>query len=55
MDEIKIYSLDEVTKILKVTRRTLYNYLKAGKLKGVKMGKEWRIRHDDLDRFTKGE
>lgn len=52
MAEIKVYSLDEVQDILKVTRRTLYNYIKAGKLKAVKIGKYWRVSHDALQEFV---
>ena len=55
MQEIKVYTLDEVQDILKVTQRTVYNYIKQGKLKAVKMGKYWRIRHEDLDAFLTGK
>ncbi len=40
---IKVYTLNEVAEILKVTRRTLYNYIKEGKLQAVKIGKSWRV------------
>ena len=55
MQEIVVYSLDEVRAILKVTQRTIYTYIKQGKLKAVKMGKYWRIRHEDLDAFLTGK
>ena len=32
MQEIVVYSLDEVRAILKVTQRTIYTYIKQGKL-----------------------
>ena len=35
------YSVDQVTTILKVTRRTVYNYLKCGELEAYKEGREW--------------
>ena len=54
LQEIKVYDLLEVQDILKVTRRTLYSYIKDGKLKAVKMGRVWRIRHEDLDEFMTG-
>ena len=54
MQEIKVYTLAEVQDILKVTQRTVYNYIKTGKLKAVKMGKYWRVRHEDLDAFLTG-
>ena len=54
MQEIKVYTLREVEDILKVTQRTVYNYINSGKLKAVKMGKYWRVRHEDLDAFLHG-
>ena len=51
MDEIRVYTLDEVADILKVTKRTLYNYVKAGKLPAVKMGKYWRVTSEGLQAF----
>ncbi len=53
MAEIKVYTLEEVQAILKVTRRTIYNYIKEGKLKAVKMGKYWRVSHEALQEFVK--
>ncbi len=53
MNEIKIYTLEEVKGILKVTQRTLYNYIKEGHLKATKIGNTWRVTHEELDRFTK--
>lgn len=51
MKEIKVYTLDEIADILKVTKRTLYNYVKADKLHAVKMGKYWRVPEDSLQAF----
>lgn len=42
MAEVKFYKLEEVEQILQLTRRTLYNYIKSGKLKAVKVGRDWR-------------
>jgi excisionase family DNA binding protein len=51
MADIKVYTLDEVADIMQVTKRTLYNYIKAGTLKAVKMGKYWRVSEDNLQAF----
>ena len=51
MADIKVYTLDEVAEILKVTKRTLYNYVKAGKLPAVKMGKYRRVSEESLQAF----
>lgn len=52
MNEIKVYTLDEVAEILKVSRRTLYAYVKDGKLPAVKMGKYWRVSQENLLAFV---
>lgn len=55
MDEIrKVYTLEELVDLLHVTRRTLYTYIKEGKLKAVKIGKYWRVREDQLRDFLSG-
>lgn len=51
MADIKVYTLDEVADIMKVTKRTLYNYIKAGTLHAVKMGKYWRVSEESLQAF----
>lgn len=50
-ETMKVYTLEELVDILKVTRRTLYNYIKSGSLKAVKMGKYWRVTQKQLDAF----
>ena len=52
MSEIKVYTLEEVAEILKVSRRTLYTYVKEGKLPAVKMGKYWRVSQESLQAFV---
>lgn len=51
MEELKVYSLKEVEKILKVTQRTLYTYIQNGQLKATKIGKYWRVKHADMAEF----
>lgn len=48
---IKVYSINEVCDILQITRRTVYTYIKEGKLKAVKIGKYWRISEENLKEF----
>lgn len=48
MDELKVYTLGEVSKMLQLTRRTLYNYILSGQLKATKIGKFYRVQHKDL-------
>lgn len=48
---VKTYTLDEVAQILQLTRRTLYSYVKNGKLKAVKIGRGWRVTETALQEF----
>ena len=53
MTEEKIYTTDDLVEVLKVGRRTLYNYIKAGQLKGFKIGQHWRFTETEIQRFLK--
>lgn len=55
MLDIKIYSMKEVGKILGVTERTLYNYIKNNKIKVQKIGGRWIITEENLKKFIKAE
>jgi excisionase family DNA binding protein len=48
---LKLYTIEEISEILKVTTRTVYNYIKSGSLKALKMGKYWRVTEADLIEF----
>ncbi len=50
-DTIKTYTLAEVAEILKVTRRTVYNYVKGGRLTATKIGAQWRVTEQALKDF----
>lgn len=51
MADLKIYSIDEVKDLLRVTRRTVYSYIKDGKLHATKIGKYWRVTEKNLEDF----
>ena len=51
MSEIIVYKPKEVAEILKVSERTIVNYLKSKELPGTKIGGLWRIRKQDLELF----
>lgn len=48
---LQLYTVEEIANILKVTQRTIYNFIKCGDLKAIKVGKYWRVKHDDLEQF----
>lgn len=53
--ETGIVDMDGAISYLKTTRPTFYRWLRSGKLKGMKVGRQWRFYKDELDRFLKGE
>lgn len=53
--DLKLYSLQEVSKILGVTHRTAWNYVKDGKIKAVKIGGAWKVTEENLRKFINGE
>lgn len=53
--DLKLYSLQELAKLLEVSERTIHNYVKAGKIKGVKIGGKWKFTEESLKKFINGE
>ena len=45
----------EVAEKLRVSEQTVLRWLRNGKLKGVKVGKLWRVREEDLQELIKEE
>lgn len=53
MSDIKLYTPKEVAEILKLNRKTIYNYIESGRLKTVQFGREHRITEEELQRLVK--
>ena len=53
--EDDIVSMEQAIDLLKTTRPTFYRWLRSGKIKGMKVGRQWRFYRSDIDRFMKGE
>ena len=52
MDKQKeFYLVEELAKKLRVSNMTIYRYIKAGKLKAYKIGKEFRIKKKEFNNF----
>jgi len=49
--EKNYYNVGELVEILKVSSFTIREYLKAGKLKGRKIAKQWLISEEELNEF----
>lgn len=53
MIDQKMYTLQEVADILRVSRQTIYNYIRSGRLICTKYGKEYRLTEQQLKEFLR--
>ncbi len=53
--ELVLYTLEEVAELLGLTHRTVWQYVKDGKLKAVMIGNKWRVSKENYSRFINGE
>ncbi|HIJ64915.1 MAG TPA: Flp pilus assembly complex ATPase component TadA [Candidatus Hydrogenedentes bacterium] len=51
----EILDMEQAIALLKTTRPTFYRWLRAGKFKGMKVGRQWRFYRKDIEAFLKGE
>jgi excisionase family DNA binding protein len=50
-EERMFLTTDEVKARLRVTPRTIYRLIRSGELPAVRVGRQWRFRRSDLDRW----
>ena len=53
--QIEAYTAEEVAKILRVSRQTVYTLIREGKIPHFKVGNKVRIKRADLNRITNTE
>jgi excisionase family DNA binding protein len=53
MTQIKLLTVKEVAKLLKLNSLTVYDYIKGGKLEAVKIGRNYRVEERQLSSFIK--
>lgn len=51
---IKIYKVKDLEELFGVCEKTMLSYLKSGKLKGRKIGREWVVTEQHLVEFLNG-
>lgn len=51
---MKLYDVKDLAKMLKVSRVTVQSYLRAGRIKGIKIGKQWQVTDANLKKFLSG-
>ena len=55
MDEGRLLTPEEVAQRLGIATVTLKDYLRASKIAGVKVGRLWRVREDDLEAYIQSQ
>lgn len=51
LEKYKLYSVKDLEPVLGKSDQTIIRYLKAGKLKGKKVGGQWRVTEEALREF----
>jgi excisionase family DNA binding protein len=51
-EEKQFYSIADIAKILERRKQTIWEYIKYGKLKGVRIGRNWKVSKEELERFV---
>lgn len=52
---LELYDIRQVAAALKVTERSVCNYLKQGKLKGRKISGRWKFTRADIQAYIDGD
>ena len=47
----KVYTVKEITEYLKLHKTTVFRMIKDGRLKAIKIGKEYRFKETDIQEF----
>lgn len=50
-DNLTTYTPSDVADILHCSRQTVYNYLRTGQLRGVHIGRDWRVTKQAVEDF----
>lgn len=49
------YTINEVAEMLKISRRTVEQYIRCGKIKAIVLGRVYRISESEVGRWVKRE
>ena len=49
MDDTQLLTVDETAAYLKISKGTVWTWCRTGQLPAIKVGRQWRIRREDLE------
>ena len=52
---MKILTIKEAAKILKINEHTAYRYAKEGKIPAIRVGRNWRVHEDQMEQWLKNK
>ena len=55
VEDIKLYSVKELSELLGVTKAAILRYIKTGRLKAQMLGGKWVVASDNLKEFLTGD
>lgn len=50
-----LLDIDQAVAMIKTSRPTFYRWLRIGQIKGLRVGRQWRFRRQELERFMTGQ
>jgi len=53
--EIDVLTVEEVAKLLKLSKITIYRFIKTGEIPAYKIGASWRINRKDLENYIESK
>jgi excisionase family DNA binding protein len=51
--EARLLTVNEVADLLRVSRMTVYRLIKEGQLAAIRVGRNYRLREDDVDEYLR--
>jgi excisionase family DNA binding protein len=55
LEQDELLTVEDVARILGVSTKTVYRMLDDGELKGIRVGRLWRVSQEDLDDYLHGD
>ena len=54
-DITRLLTVAEVASVMRVSRMTVYRLIRRGQLKAIRVGRNYRVREDDLNQYLESQ
>ncbi len=55
LQQADLLDMDQAVDLMKTSRPTFYRWLRIGQIKGLRVGRQWRFKRQELERFMTGQ